>query len=182
MTVAHRQGHGPGHDPGHGHGHGPAHSHGHGGGRGHGQAPEAPTGVMAYLNGEQIPRALLDERLAALRAGDAACVLPRPDSREGRQLARWVAQVVVTEQICYDELHRRGIPAATHTSSTPTTSGNPSSTRTSSADAASTHPSSGSTSRGSASSTADTSSARAAFTRTAAADQVLDVSTAIAVG
>lgn len=137
---------------------------------------------MAYLNGEQIPRALLDERLAALRAGDAACVLPRPDSREGRQLARWVAQVVVTEQICYDELHRRGIPAATHTSSTPTTSGNPSSTRTSSADAASTHPSSGSTSRGSASSTADTSSARAAFTRTAAADQVLDVSTAIAVG
>jgi [acyl-carrier-protein] S-malonyltransferase len=83
--------------------HGPGHSH----------APEAPAEVMAYLNGEPIPRALLDERLAAVRAGDAACVLPRPDSREGRQLTRWVAQVVLTEQLCVDELSRRGdaVPA-----------------------------------------------------------------------
>jgi [acyl-carrier-protein] S-malonyltransferase len=71
-------------------------------------APPAPAGVMAYLNGEPVPRALLDERLAALRAGDAACVLPRPDSREGRQLTRWVAQVVLTERLCVDELSRRG--------------------------------------------------------------------------
>jgi [acyl-carrier-protein] S-malonyltransferase len=63
---------------------------------------------MAYLNGEPLDRGLLDERLAALRAGDAACVLPRPDSREGRQLTRWVAQVVLTEQVCLDELRRRG--------------------------------------------------------------------------
>jgi [acyl-carrier-protein] S-malonyltransferase len=68
---------------------------------------------MGYLNGEPVPRALLDERLAALRAGDAVCVLPRPDSREGRQLTRWVAQVVLTEQLCVDELSRRGdaVPA-----------------------------------------------------------------------
>jgi [acyl-carrier-protein] S-malonyltransferase len=77
-------------------------------GHGHSHAPPAPAGVMAYLNGEPVPRALLDERLAALRAGDAACVLPRPDSREGRQLTRWVAQVVLTEQLCVDELSRRG--------------------------------------------------------------------------
>jgi [acyl-carrier-protein] S-malonyltransferase len=76
-------------------------------GHGHSHAPPAPAGVMAYLNGEPVPRALLDERLAALRAGDAACVLPRPDSREGRQLTRWVAQVVLTEQLCVDELSRR---------------------------------------------------------------------------
>jgi [acyl-carrier-protein] S-malonyltransferase len=63
---------------------------------------------MAYLNGEPVSRELLDERLAVLRAGDSACVLPRPDSREGRQLTRWVAQVVLTEQLCLDELHRRG--------------------------------------------------------------------------
>ncbi|TDD17804.1 hypothetical protein E1218_27215 [Kribbella turkmenica] len=62
---------------------------------------------MAYLNSAPVPRALLDDRLAALRAGDAACVLPRPDSREGRQLVRWVAQVVLTEQVCLDELRRR---------------------------------------------------------------------------
>ncbi|MEJ1110993.1 MULTISPECIES: DUF7158 domain-containing protein [unclassified Kribbella] len=80
-------------------------SHGHG--HGHSQAPAAPPEVMAYLNGEPVPRALLDDRLAVLRAGDAACVLPRPDSREGRQLTRWVAQVVLTEQLCLDELHRR---------------------------------------------------------------------------
>jgi [acyl-carrier-protein] S-malonyltransferase len=80
----------------------------HGHGHSHRHAPPAPAGVMAYLNGEPVPRALLDERLAALRAGDAACVLPRPDSREGRQLTRWVAQVVLTEQVCLDELSRRG--------------------------------------------------------------------------
>jgi [acyl-carrier-protein] S-malonyltransferase len=91
------------------HGHGDGHGHGYG----HSHAPPAPAGVMAYLNGEPVPRALLDERLAALRAGDAACVLPRPDSREGRQLTRWVAQVVLTEQLCVDELSRRGdaVPA-----------------------------------------------------------------------
>jgi [acyl-carrier-protein] S-malonyltransferase len=79
----------------------------HGHGHGH-SLPEAPDGVMGYVGGVPIPRALLDERLAALRAGDAACVLPRPDSREGRQLTRWVAQVVLTEQLCADELSRRG--------------------------------------------------------------------------
>jgi [acyl-carrier-protein] S-malonyltransferase len=82
-------------------------------GHGHSHAPPAPAGVMAYLNSEPVPRALLDERLAALRAGDAACVLPRPDSREGRQLTRWVAQVVLTEQLCVNELSRRrdAVPA-----------------------------------------------------------------------
>ncbi|TCO35497.1 [acyl-carrier-protein] S-malonyltransferase [Kribbella steppae] len=82
------------------------HGHGHSHGQGHSQAPVAPPEVMAYLNGEPVPRELLDDRLAVLRAGDAACVLPRPDSREGRQLTRWVAQVVLTEQLCLDELHR----------------------------------------------------------------------------
>jgi [acyl-carrier-protein] S-malonyltransferase len=87
--------------------------HGHDHGHGHSHAPPAPAEVMAYLNGEPVPRELLDERLAALRAGDAACVLPRPDSREGRQLTRWVAQVILTEQLCVDELSRRGdaVPA-----------------------------------------------------------------------
>ena len=86
---------------GHGHGHGHGHTHEHS------QAPVAPPEVMAYLNGEPVLRELLDDRLAVLRAGDAACVLPRPDSREGRQLTRWVAQVVLTEQLCVDELRRR---------------------------------------------------------------------------
>lgn len=85
----------------------PTVGHGHG----HSHAPVAPPEVMAYLNGEPVLRELLDDRLAVLRAGDAACVLPRPDSREGRQLTRWVAQVVLTEQLCLDELRRRADPA-----------------------------------------------------------------------
>ena len=64
---------------------------------------------MGYVGGAPIDRALLDERMAALRAGDTAGVLPRADSREGRQLVRWVAQVVLTEQLCADELRRRGL-------------------------------------------------------------------------
>jgi [acyl-carrier-protein] S-malonyltransferase len=62
---------------------------------------------MAYLDGEPLSPELLDERLAGLRAGDKACVLPRPDSREGRQLTRWVAQVIITEQLCVNELRQR---------------------------------------------------------------------------
>jgi [acyl-carrier-protein] S-malonyltransferase len=83
------------------------HDHDHGSENGHGHAPVAPAGVMAYLNDQPMPRELLDARLTALRAGDAACVLPRADSREGRQLTRWVAQVVITEQLCVEELQRR---------------------------------------------------------------------------
>ncbi|GAB2660708.1 DUF7158 domain-containing protein [Kribbella swartbergensis] len=108
----------PTHGHGHGHGHGHRHGHGHGHG-GESLAPAAPPEVMAYLNGEPVPRALLDERLAVLRAGDAACVLPRPDSREGRQLTRWVAQVVITEQLCLDELRRRGTPTGERAESEP---------------------------------------------------------------
>jgi [acyl-carrier-protein] S-malonyltransferase len=78
---------------------------------------------MAYLNGEPVARELLDERLAVLRAGDAACVLPRPDSREGRQLTRWVAQVVLTEQLCLDELHRRANAVPRPHDAAPPTSG-----------------------------------------------------------
>lgn len=83
-----------------------AHGHGH-------SLPPAPIGVMGYVGGAPIDRALLDERMAALRAGDAAGVLPRADSREGRQLVRWVAQVVLTEELCADELRRRGLTDAT---------------------------------------------------------------------
>ncbi|NEA33482.1 hypothetical protein G3I17_17675 [Streptomyces sp. SID13031] len=63
---------------------------------------------MAYLDGQPVPRRLLDERLAAFRARDAACVLPKPATREARQFARWVTQVILTEQLCLAELTRQG--------------------------------------------------------------------------
>ena len=56
--------------------------------------------VIGWVNDEPLPRAVLDERLAALRAGKGAAALPAPDSREGRQLVRWTAHVLFTEQLC----------------------------------------------------------------------------------
>jgi [acyl-carrier-protein] S-malonyltransferase len=78
---------------------------------------------MVYLDGEPLSRELLDERLAALRAGDKACVLPRPDSREGRQLTRWVAQVIITEQLCVNELRWRANVAPATANFGPETAG-----------------------------------------------------------
>jgi [acyl-carrier-protein] S-malonyltransferase len=51
----------------------------------------------------------LEARMAHMRASDRACVLPRADTREGRQLRRWVAHVLLVEQVCVDELSRRGV-------------------------------------------------------------------------
>lgn len=110
---AHGHGHGHGHadSDGHGRGHSDRHEHGHGHGDVRPGAPEAPADVLAYLDGLPLPRRLLDDRLATLRAGDTACVLPKPDTREARQLARWIAQVIITEQLCINELHHQGKPA-----------------------------------------------------------------------
>ncbi|MFB7380740.1 DUF7158 domain-containing protein, partial [Kitasatospora purpeofusca] len=59
---------------------------------------EAP--VLGLLDGRPLPRTGLDRRLAALRAGPRAAALPVPGSGEDRQLARWVAQVLLTEALC----------------------------------------------------------------------------------
>ncbi|GAA1584245.1 malonyl CoA-ACP transacylase [Kribbella sancticallisti] len=96
-----------------------AHGHGHGHGHGHSHAPHAPADVLAYLNGTPIPRHLLDTRLAALRAGDAACVLPREGTREARQMARWVAQIIITEHLCQDELTRQHQPTPSTATAAP---------------------------------------------------------------
>ncbi len=63
----------------------------------------------AWVSGEPVPVAEVEHRLARLRASDRACVLPQADSREGRQLRRWVTQVVVVEQLCVAELAARGL-------------------------------------------------------------------------
>jgi [acyl-carrier-protein] S-malonyltransferase len=67
--------------------------------------------VIGWVNDEPLPRAVLDERLAALRAGKGAAALPAPDSREGRQLVRWTAHVLFTEQLCAAWARAHGLPA-----------------------------------------------------------------------
>lgn len=56
--------------------------------------------VIGWVNDQPITRTLLDDRLAILRSGTRAAALPRPDTREGRQLVRWTAHVLFTEHLC----------------------------------------------------------------------------------
>ncbi|MFI9328423.1 hypothetical protein ACIGZJ_12865 [Kitasatospora sp. NPDC052868] len=68
---------------------------------------EAP--VLGLLDGRPLPRTELDRRLAALRRGPRSAALPRPGSAEDRQLARWVAQVLLTEALCAAVAAERGL-------------------------------------------------------------------------
>ena len=72
-------------------------------------APDPAPDVAAWVGGRAIPLAELDRRLDRLRASDRGCVLPNAQTREGRQLRRWVAQVLVVEQLCVDELAALGL-------------------------------------------------------------------------
>ncbi|MFJ9951262.1 hypothetical protein [Kitasatospora sp. NPDC091207] len=69
--------------------------------------------ALGLLDGRPLPRTELDRRLAALRAGPRSAALPRPGSSEDRQLARWVAQVVLTEELCAAVCAERGLPVET---------------------------------------------------------------------
>ncbi|MEY9964369.1 [acyl-carrier-protein] S-malonyltransferase [Streptacidiphilus sp. MAP12-16] len=68
---------------------------------------------IGWIDSEPVPRALLDARLAALRGGPLAAALPVPGSREGRQLVRWTAHALLTEQLCAQEAARRGLDTST---------------------------------------------------------------------
>ncbi|MFJ4792639.1 DUF7158 domain-containing protein [Kitasatospora purpeofusca] len=75
------------------------------------EAPTTPAEapILGLLDGRPLPRTGLDRRLAALRAGPRAAALPVPGSGEDRQLARWVAQVLLTEALCEAVAAERGL-------------------------------------------------------------------------
>lgn len=64
---------------------------------------------MGVVAGREVPVAVLDARLAALRAGPFADRLPPADCLAGRQLRRWVAQLVLTEELVHAEAVRLGV-------------------------------------------------------------------------
>jgi [acyl-carrier-protein] S-malonyltransferase len=68
--------------------------------------------AAAWVDGSAIGAAEVDERLARLRSRDRAGSLPVAESREGRQLRRWVAQVAVVERICEREVMAHEAAAA----------------------------------------------------------------------
>ncbi|MEV6108676.1 hypothetical protein AB0M28_28835 [Streptomyces sp. NPDC051940] len=65
--------------------------------------------VLGFLDGRPLPRSELDRRLAELHGGPRSAALPKPGTAEDRQLTRWVAQVLLTEELCAAEAAARGL-------------------------------------------------------------------------
>lgn len=55
--------------------------------------------TAALVGGVAITVAEIDERERVLRAGAGASALPRPGTSEGRQLRRWLTQLVAAERV-----------------------------------------------------------------------------------
>lgn len=57
------------------------------------------TPVVAVVAGSPVLVDEIDERERRLRASNVASALPRPGTSEGRQLRRWLTQLVVAERV-----------------------------------------------------------------------------------
>ncbi|WP_018598693.1 hypothetical protein [Mycobacterium sp. 155] len=55
--------------------------------------------LAAVVAGKPVLVSEIDEREAMVRAGNFASALPRPGTSEGRQLRRWLTQLVVAERV-----------------------------------------------------------------------------------
>lgn len=55
--------------------------------------------IAATVAGRPVPVTEVDEREAALRDSPQTAALPRPGTSEGRQLRRWLTQLLVTERV-----------------------------------------------------------------------------------
>ena len=74
--------------------------------------PDTHAGaVAAWVAGRPIAASVVDDRLAALRRGPLAARLPHPGTAEGRNLRRWVCQLVTVEAVVRHEAGLRGITA-----------------------------------------------------------------------
>jgi [acyl-carrier-protein] S-malonyltransferase len=64
---------------------------------------------VAVVDGVPIPVDEVDSREARLRGGRLASALPVPGTSEGRQLRRWLTQLIVTERVVAAEFAARGV-------------------------------------------------------------------------
>lgn len=70
----------------------------------------AMDGAVAATAGDRvITVAEVDRRLRLVRGGPLASRLPRPETAEGRNLRRWLVQVMVAEALCEQEAARLGL-------------------------------------------------------------------------
>jgi [acyl-carrier-protein] S-malonyltransferase len=67
--------------------------------------------VAATVDGAPVSVDEVDEREARLRGTKSASSLPRPGTSEGRQLRRWLTQLLVTERVVAAEARARGLIA-----------------------------------------------------------------------
>lgn len=67
--------------------------------------------VAATVDGMPVSVREVDAREAQLRASRSASSLPRPGTSEGRQLRRWLTQLLVTERVVAAEATARGLSA-----------------------------------------------------------------------
>lgn len=67
--------------------------------------------VAATVDGVPVAVSEVDAREAQLRASRIASSLPRPNTSEGRQLRRWLTQLLVTERVVAAEAAARGLTA-----------------------------------------------------------------------
>ncbi len=66
---------------------------------------------VASVAGNPVPVDEVDAREARLRNGPRASALPAADTSEGRQLRRWLTQLIVTERVVALEAAFRGVDA-----------------------------------------------------------------------
>ena len=65
--------------------------------------------VAATVAGEPVAVTEIDAREQVLRASPQTAALPRPHTSEGRQLRRWLTQLVVTERVVAAEAGALGV-------------------------------------------------------------------------
>ena len=68
--------------------------------------------IAATVAGDPVAVDDVDAREAVLRASPQTAALPRPHTSEGRQLRRWLTQVLVTERVVAHEARALGVTAA----------------------------------------------------------------------
>ena len=65
--------------------------------------------LVATVDGSPVPIGDVDTREAVLRSSPQTAALPRPGTSEGRQLRRWLTQLLVTERVIAREAEVLGV-------------------------------------------------------------------------
>ncbi|MGB3440204.1 MAG: peptidylprolyl isomerase [Actinophytocola sp.] len=68
--------------------------------------------AVAWVSGDPVDVSEVDTLESGLRAGPVGPTLPREHTSEGRQLRRWIVQVLVAERLVAAEAEARGLDAA----------------------------------------------------------------------